>query len=272
MTKIVTTNVVQKHTKGKEDSGRVGLVLSSDIRGGTSGRVKHSNINVTLVIEGVVTRSTCTEGTDQTGSHIGQEVTVFVQTDDNLVLLRVKDGLTEKSVEELDVMDDIRVLVVVRSDNLLEETIRDLLDSVLGSGGHGPVSLAGKIKGELGSLETRLALNHTERHGSVLANHLTRVIVSTTGGDTDDMHVDVILEVGVDTLDGDGRAVDDREVALTTDKSIGGSTGSSREVLGGDGGVLDGKLGLVHALKSLRDGVIGIDLSALQGPVNLNTR
>lgn len=121
------THVSEHHDGAEEKSGGVGQTLAGDIRGRTVDSLEDGAL-VTDVAGGGET-----ETTDETGAHVGENVTIQVGHDKNLVVVGdgVGDHLKARVVEELSVELDVgEVLGDILSD-LEEETVGQLHDGGL---------------------------------------------------------------------------------------------------------------------------------------------
>jgi hypothetical protein len=119
---VVEAHVPQHHDGGEEESSGVGEALASDIRGRTVNGLEDG----TLVTD--VSGGGETETTDETGAHVGQNVTVEVGHDEDLVVVRVGvgDHLEAGVVEELSVELDAREVLGDLLADVEEETVGHL--------------------------------------------------------------------------------------------------------------------------------------------------
>jgi hypothetical protein len=113
------THVSQHHDGTEEEGSRVGKVLASNIGSGTVDSLEDGAL-ITNVSGGGKTKAT-----DETGAHIGQNVTVEVGHDKDLVVVRsgVSDHLEAAVVEELSVEFNTGEVLGNLLGNLKEETI-----------------------------------------------------------------------------------------------------------------------------------------------------
>jgi hypothetical protein len=119
---------VSKHHDGAEEEGsRVGEVLASDIGSGTVDGLEDGAL-VTDVAGGSKTQTT-----NQTGAHIGENVTVKVGHDEDLVVVgdRISNHLEAAVVEELGVKLDAGEVLGNLLSNLEEKTVGKLHDGGL---------------------------------------------------------------------------------------------------------------------------------------------
>lgn len=124
---LVQTHVLQHHDGAKEKGSGVGKTLASNVRG----RAVDSLEDRALVAD--VTGRCEAKATDQTGAHVGQNVTVQVGHDKNLVVVgnRVGDDLEARVVQQLSIKLDIRELLGDLAGGVQEETIGHLHDGGL---------------------------------------------------------------------------------------------------------------------------------------------
>lgn len=115
---VHVVQVSQHHDGGKEKSGWVGLVLSSDIWGGAVDRFEEGD-----TISTDVARWSETETTDQTSSKIGEDITVKVGHDEHVVLGGVLDDSEADGVEVSIFKLDVRVLFGDFAGNSEEGTV-----------------------------------------------------------------------------------------------------------------------------------------------------
>lgn len=121
------THVSQHHDGAEEQGSGVSQSLASDIRGGTVDSLEDGALITN------VSRGGEAETTDQTRAHIGENVTVEVGHDKDLVVVgeRVGDHLEAGVVEQLGVELDSGVVLGDLSANVKEETISHLHDGGL---------------------------------------------------------------------------------------------------------------------------------------------
>lgn len=184
------THVSQHHDGAEEEGSGVGKVLASDIRGGTVDGLEDRAL-VTNVSGGGETKTT-----DQTGAHIGENVTVEVGHDKDLVVVRsrVSDHLEAAVVEELGVeLDAGEVLGDILSD-LEEKTVGELHDGGLVDdanllAANGLSVLEGESEDTLGSLtgDELDALDNT------INNNVLNARVFTLGVLSDEDSIDVVV-------------------------------------------------------------------------------
>lgn len=124
---VVETHVLQHHDGRQQQSSGVGKTLASNIGGGTVDSLEDGAL-VTNVTGGGQTKTT-----DQTGAHVGQNVTVQVGHDKDLVVVRsgVGDDLQARVVQQLSVELDIGEVLGDVASGVQEQTVRHLHDGGL---------------------------------------------------------------------------------------------------------------------------------------------
>jgi hypothetical protein len=124
---IVQAHVSQHHHGAEKQSSGVGLALTSDIRSRTVDSLENGAL-VTNVAGGGKT-----ETTNQTSAHVGQNVTVQVGHDQDLVVVgqRVGNHLQAGVVEQLSIELDVGEVLGNILGDVQEETIRHLHDGGL---------------------------------------------------------------------------------------------------------------------------------------------
>ena len=124
---VVQAHVTQHHDGREKEGSGVGKALSSNIRGGTVDSFEDG----ALVTN--VARGSETETTDKTSAHIGENVTVQVGHDKDLVVIRIGVGnhLQAGVVEKLRVELDLGEILGDIMGNVQEETVGHLHDGSL---------------------------------------------------------------------------------------------------------------------------------------------
>lgn len=124
---VVETHVLKHHDAAQQQSSRVGEGLAGNVGGRTVDGLEDGAL-VTDVAGGGET-----ETTDQTGAHVGQNVTVQVGHDKDLVVVRggVGDNLQARVVQQLSVKLDIGELLGDFTGDVQEETVGHLHDGGL---------------------------------------------------------------------------------------------------------------------------------------------
>lgn len=124
---LVEAHVTEHHDGRKEQGSRVGESLALDIRGGTVDGLEDGAL-VTNVAGGGKTKTT-----DETGAHVGENVTVEVRHDKDLVVVRerVGDHLQARVVEELSIELNVGEVLGNIVGDLEEETVGHLHDGGL---------------------------------------------------------------------------------------------------------------------------------------------
>lgn len=215
---LVETHVLQHHDGGEQQSSRVGKTLASNVGGGTVDGLEDGAL-VTNVTGGSQTKTT-----DQTGAHVGQNVTVQVGHDKNLVVVRsgVGDDLQARVVQQLGVELDIGEVLGDVAGSVEEQTVRHLHDGGLVHNADLLLVdrlrvLEGEAKDALGGLlGDELDALHNTIHHNVLN---TRVF--TLGVLTDQHSVDIVVG-GLVTGDGTAGADVGEQVEGTAQSQVQG--------------------------------------------------
>lgn len=124
---VVETHVLQHHDGRQEQSSGVGETLAGNVRSGTVHGLEDGAL-VTNVTGGGQTKTT-----DQTGAHVGQNVTVQVGHDKDLVVVGsgVGDDLQARVVQQLGVELNIGEVLGDVTGGVQEETVGHLHDGGL---------------------------------------------------------------------------------------------------------------------------------------------
>ena len=233
-------HVLQHHDGGEKESGGVGKTLAGDVRSGTVDSLEDGAL-VTDVAGGGQT-----ETTDETGAHVGENVTVQVGHDEDLVVVGsgVGDDLEAGVVEELGVELDVRVLLGDLATKVEEETVGHLHNGGLVDDANlGLANVLGVLEGVAEHALGGLAGDQLDRLNNTVHNDVLDARVFALGVLTDEDGVDVVVGglVSLDALAGThvGEQVEgpsegqvERDVAL--------ANGSSERALESDKVALDG--------------------------------
>lgn len=124
---LVESHMLQHHDGREQQSRWVGESLAGDIRGGSVDGFEDG----ALVTD--VARGGKAETTDETGAHVGENVTVEVWHDQNLIVVwcRVGNHVQASIVQKLIIELDLRVLLRKLLSDLQEQTVTLLHDSSL---------------------------------------------------------------------------------------------------------------------------------------------
>ena len=184
------THVLKHHDTAQKQSSGVGKTLASNVGGGTVDSLEDRAL-VTNVTGGGETKTT-----DQTGAHVGQNVTVQVGHDKDLVVVGggVGDDLQARVVQQLSVELDIGEVLGDVAGGVQEQTVGHLHDGGLVHHADlllvdGLRVLEGEAQHTLGSLlgDELDALHHT------VDNNVLNAGVFTLGVLTDQDGVDTIV-------------------------------------------------------------------------------
>lgn len=215
---VVETHVLQHHDGAQKQSSGVGKTLASDIGSGTMDGLEDGAL-VTNVTGGGETKTT-----DETGTHVGQNVTVQVGHDKDLVVVGggVSDDLQARVVQQLSVELDVREVLGDVTGSVEEKTVGHLHDGGLVHNADlllvdGLGVLEGETQDTLGGLlgDELNALDNT------INNNVLNTGVFTLSVLTDQDSVDTIVG-GLET--GDGAAGTDvgEQVKGTTESQVQG--------------------------------------------------
>lgn len=121
------THVLQHHDGAEKQSSGVGKTLASNVGGGTVDSLEDRAL-VTNVTGGGQT-----ETTDQTGAHVGKNVTVQVGHDEDLVVVRSRIGrdLQARVVQQLSIEFDVGEVLGDFTGSVQEKTVGHLHDGSL---------------------------------------------------------------------------------------------------------------------------------------------
>jgi hypothetical protein len=228
----VETHVLQHHDGGEEESGGVGKALAGNVGSGTVDGLEDGAL-VTNVARGGQT-----ETTDQTGAHVGKNVTVQVGHNQDLVVVRggVGDDLEAGVVEELGVELDIGVLLGHLAGGVEEEAVGHLHDGGLVDGADLVLAdLLGVLKGVAEDALGSLAGDELDGLDNTVDNDVLDARVFSLGVLTDENGVDTVVG-GLVALDGLARTDVGEEVEGTTEGQV------ERDVALADGGLERGVL------------------------------
>ncbi len=233
--------MIKQHAKGQQDGRRVALVLPGDIGSGAPGRIEHGDIDPVVVRKTVIAARTGADAADQAACHVRQEVAVFIQHQDNLVILGMQDDLRQQGIEQFHIVRYVRVIPVHFAGDGLEQSVRRALDRVFRGGSHFQPLFPGEFKGKTCGLPAGIALDDAYGYGGVPADHPSGVIVSSARGDPHDIQKHLLREMGLDALDRYHGPQDDAEIAHAAYDGV--RTGGS-----GNGGIFQRKPGFAHRL------------------------
>lgn len=224
------THVSQHHHGAEQQGGGVGLALASNIGGGTVDGLEDGAL-VTNVARGGETQTT-----DQTSAHVGENVTVQVGHDQDLVVVGdgVGDHLQAGVVEQLGLeLDTGEVLGDLLAD-LEEQTVGHLHNgSLVDNADLVAANLLGVLEGESQDTLTSLAGDKLDALDDTIDNNVLNARVFTLGVLSDQDGVDVVVG-GLVASDGSARTQVGKEVE-----------GSSEGKVKGDVTLADGSLMIV---------------------------
>lgn len=208
--------MTQHHDRGEEESGRVGKTLAGDIRG----RTMNSLEDRALIAD--IAGGSETETTDQTSAHIGQDVTVQVGHDEDLVVVRVRVGghLQAGVVEELGVELNVGELLGDCAGSVEEETVRHLHDgSLVDSADLVAADGAGVLESEAKNALRGVTGDELDGLNDTINNDVLNTGVFTLSVLTDENSVDIVVW-GLVASDGDARTQVGEKVECTAESQV----------------------------------------------------
>lgn len=266
---LVERHVPQHHDGRKKESGGVSEALAGNVGGGTVDGLEDGAL-ITDVAGGSKTKTT-----NQTSAHVGENVTVQVGHDEDLVVVRERVGghLEAGVVEELLVELDTGELLGDLTAGLEEETVGKLHDSslvndadLLAADGLG--LLESKTKDTLGSLTS----DELDGLDDTIDDDVLNARVLALGVLTDQNSVDVVVR-GLETGDGTARSQVGEEVECAAEGKVEGDVTLAN---GGSKRTLEGDLVLLDVLdRGIRNGGLAIlddrgDVDGLPGDGGLH--
>jgi hypothetical protein len=187
---LVEAHVSQHHHRAEEKSSGVGKTLASDIRGGTVNGLEDGAL-ITDVAGGGKTKTT-----NETGAHVGENITVEVGHDEDLVVVGngVGGHLEAGVVEKLSIKLNVRELLGDLLGGLKEETVGHLHDGglvddadLLAANG------AGMLEGESEDALRGVAGDKLDALNDTIDNNVLNARILALGVLTDQDGVDVIV-------------------------------------------------------------------------------
>lgn len=188
----------QHHDGGEEECSGVGELLAGDIGGGTVDSLEDGAL-VTNVTGGGKTKTT-----DQTGAHVGENVSVQVGHNEDLVVVgkRVGDHLQAGVVEELSIELDVGVLLGELAGGAQEKTVGHLHDGgLVNSADLLPANVAGVLEGVTEDALRGLTGDELDGLDNAVDDNVLNARVLALGVLTDQDGVDVVIG-GLEALDG----------------------------------------------------------------------
>lgn len=242
---VVETHVLQHHDGGKEQGGGVGKTLAGDVGSGTVDGLEDGALVTNVAGRGQA------ETADQTGAHVGKNVTVKVGHDQDLVVVGggVGDDLEAGVVEQLGVELDVGVLLGDLAAEVEEEAVGHLHDGgLVDDADLGLADVLGVLEGEAEHALAGLAGDELDRLDDAVDDDVLDAGVLALGVLTDEDGVDVVVGglVSLDALAGThvGEEVEGpSEGEVERDVTL--ADGRGERALEGDVVALDGVDGLV---------------------------
>jgi hypothetical protein len=248
----VETHVSQHHDGGEKQSSGVSELLASDIRGGSVDSLEDRALVTNVTGRGK------TKTTDQTGAHVGENVSVQVGHDENLVVVgkRIGDHFQAGVVEELSVKLNVGVLLGELTCSAEEKTIGHLHDGgLVNSANLLPANVTGVLEGVTEDALGSLAGDELDGLDDAINNDVLDAGVLALGVLTDQNGVDVVVG-GLEALDRPAGTDVGEEVEGTAERQVEGNVTLAD---GGSEGTLEGDVVPVDAL----DGLVGDDRLAV---------
>ncbi len=238
-------HVSQHHDGAEKKRGGIGELLASNVGCGTVDSLEDG-----AVVTNVSGRSE-TETTDETSAHVGENVSVQVGHDEDLVVVgdRVGDHLQAGVVQQLGVEFDVGELLGNLAGGAEEETVGHLHDSgLVHSADLLPANIAGVLESVSQNALRSLAGDELDALYNAINHNVLNTGVFSLGVLTDQDRVDVVVGC---LVAGDGSAGSDvgEEVEGTAESKVEGDValadGSRKRALEGDQVLLDAGDGLV---------------------------
>lgn len=223
----VESHVAQHHDGAEEEGGRVGEGLAGNVGSGTVDSLEDG----ALVTN--VTRGRETQTTDQTSAHIGQNVTVQVGHDQDLVVVgeRVGDHLQAGVVEELGVELNVGEVLGDITGDVEEETVGEFHDGgLVDDADLLEANGLGVLEGEAENALTGLAGDELDALDDTVDDDVLNARVFALSVLTDENSVDTFVW-GLEAGDGAARSEVGKEVEGTTESQV------ERDVSLTDGGL-----------------------------------
>ncbi|KAI3488747.1 hypothetical protein L1887_47088 [Cichorium endivia] len=195
---VKEAHVTQHHDGRQQQRGRVGLVLASNV-----GRRAVDGLEDRGVLADVA-RGGEAETADETGAHVGENVTVQVGHDHDAVGVwrRVLDDAEAGAVEEVLVVGDVRVLLGDLSAGVEEHAVGHAHDGSLVDGGDLVAAvLLGVVEGVAGDALGSLVGDELDGLDHAVDDLVLDARVLALGVLTDEDGVDVVVG-GLEALDG----------------------------------------------------------------------
>jgi hypothetical protein len=256
---LVETHVTQHHHGAEQKSGGVGKTLASDIGSGTVDSLEDGAL-VTDVAGGGQTKTT-----DETGAHVGENVTVQVGHDEDLVVVgdRVGNHLQAGVVEKLGIELDLGEVLGDILGRLKEQTVAHLHDGgLVDNPDLLAANLLGLLESEAEDTLASLAGDKLDALNDTIDNNVLDAGVFTLGVLTDQDGIDVIVG-GLVAGNGTAGAQVGEKVEGTAESKVEGDMALSN---GGSQGSLQGNL---IPLDALNGSIRNSRLSVLQDGCNV---
>lgn len=215
---LVQTHVLQHHDGRQEQGSGVSQLLAGDIGSGTVDSLEDGAL-VANVAGGSETQTT-----DQTGAHVGQNVTVQVGHDQDLVIVgrRVCDHLQARVVKQLGIELDVGELLSDVAGGGEEKTVGHLHDGGLVHGAHLLAANGiGVLEGEAQNALRGLAGDELDALDDAVNNDVLDTRVLALGVLADQDRVDTVVG-RLEALDGAAGAHVGEEVECAAEGKVEG--------------------------------------------------
>lgn len=233
---LVEAHVSQHHDGAEQQGSGVGKSLAGNIGSGTVDSLEDG----ALITD--VARGSETQTTNQTSAHVGQNVTVQVGHDEDLVVVRerVGDHLEAGVVEKLGIELNAGEVLGNILGNVEEETVRHLHDGgLVDDADLGAANRLGLLESESEDTLGSFAGDELDALNDTIDNDVLNAGVFTLGVLSDQDGIDIVVG-GLETGDGAAGSQVGEEVEGSTKSEV------ERDVALANGG-LQPKLVLVHS-------------------------
>lgn len=210
------THMSQHHDGAEQEGGRVSQSLAGNIGSGTMDSFEDG----ALVTD--VARGSETQTTNQAGAHVGQNVTVQVGHDEDLVVVgeRVGDHLEAGVVEELSIKLDAGEVLGNLLANIQEETVRHLHNGgLVDDADLGAANRLGVLESESEDTLRSFAGDELDALNNAVNNDVLNAGVFTLGVLSDQDGVNIVVW-GLEAGDGAARSQVGKEVESSAEGEV----------------------------------------------------
>lgn len=213
---VVEAHVAQHHDGAEQQGSGVGKALASNVGGGTVDGLEDG-----ALVTDVAGRSQA-ETTDETGAHVGQNVTVQVGHDEDLVVVGggVSDHLEAGVVEQLGVELDVGEVLGDTLGNVDEETVGHLHDGgLVHNADLGAANGLGVLEGESQDTLGSLLGDELDALDNTVDNNVLNARVLALGVLSDQDSVDTVVG-GLEAGDGSARSQVGEQVESSSQSQV----------------------------------------------------